>query len=68
MVGKMVGEKEILGDEIRHQIGNSLVILDGWYRRYCNHPEMVEKCMWIMLKEAIRLVEKLKKIYEDEHI
>lgn len=64
----MVGNKKIIEDEIRHQVGNSLHILWGWYTRYCNHPEMVKKCMWIMLAEARRLVEKLRKICEDEDI
>lgn len=64
----MVGNNEVLPDEIRHQIGNSLFILNGWYTRYCNHPEMVKKCMWIMLNESFRLIEKLRKICEDEQI
>jgi len=62
----MVGKKHLIEDEIRHQIGNSLFILNGWYSRYCSHPEMVKKCMWILFNESIRLVEKLRKICEDE--
>lgn len=64
----MVGKKEIVGDEIRHQVGNSLFILNGWYSRYCSHPEMIKRCMWIMLNESMRLAEKLRRICEDEHI
>ena len=55
--------QEIQRDEIQDQIGNSLAAIGGWYARYCKHPEMVKRCMWIMLFESRRLVKKLEKIY-----
>jgi hypothetical protein len=62
----MVGNKEIIRDEIQHQIGNSLFALGLAYSQYCKHPEMTKRYIWIMLNESIRLVEKLRKICEDE--
>lgn len=64
----MVGNKQIVPDEIRHQIGNSLFALALAYSQYDKHPENVKRLMSIMLHEAKRLVEKLQKICENEHI
>lgn len=59
-------DKDHKADEIRHQLGNSLFILNGWYSRYCSHPEMVARCMNIMFNESLRLTRKLQKICEAE--
>jgi len=56
------------GDEIKHQVGNSLTIIGLAYAQYCRKPEVLGRNIPVMLCESRRLVRKLEKICRDEGI
>jgi len=55
-------------DEIKHQIGNSMLTIGMCYSGYCRNPMLLKRNIPVMLFESRRLVKKLEKICGEEGI